>query len=225
MKKVFQSTLALFVLFGGAMVAAAQDFPPPQGPPQDGMRRQMQMPSFADLDKNKDKKISKDEFQGPAQFFDRLDENKDGFIDEEEFNRTRQRMGGGGNPGERYTRMMDVNKDGKVTREEFARILQVFDALDKDRNGELTAEEMGRFNQGMNEVENQSTGGVEVNALFEKYDKDKDGKITAEEWGNEKTFKAMDLNKDNIILKPELADALKQLQQKASQKTSNPPKQ
>jgi Ca2+-binding EF-hand superfamily protein len=223
MKKFFQSMIALFALAGGAVVATAQDFPPPQGPPQEGMRRQMQMPSFADLDKNKDKKISKDEFQGPPQFFDRLDENKDGFIDEEEFGRMR-RMGGG-NPSERFTRLMDVNKDSKITREEFARFLQVFDALDKDRNGELTQEEMGRIYQAMGEVENQATGGVEVNALFEKYDKDKDGKITAEEMANEKTFKALDLNKDNLLTKEEVGQALRQLQQRASQKSSNPPNQ
>ncbi|HEY7547286.1 MAG TPA: EF-hand domain-containing protein, partial [Blastocatellia bacterium] len=219
----FQSTFALLVFALGATIAAAQDFPPPQGPPQEGMRRQMQMPSFADLDKNKDKKISRDEFQGPPQFFDRLDENKDGFIDEEEFNRIRRNMGGG-NPSERFVRLMDANKDGKITREEFARILQVFDALDKDHSGDLSQEEMGRFYQAMNEVENQATGGVEVNALFEKYDKDKDGKITPEEWGNEKTFKAMDLNKDNLIMKEELGQALRQLQQRAGQKSSNPPK-
>ena len=49
---------------------------------------QFQMPNFAELDKNKDKKISRDEMpsQFPPQIFDRWDTNKDGFVDEEEFN-------------------------------------------------------------------------------------------------------------------------------------------
>ena len=58
----------------------AQDAPPmpPGGQPGGGMRMQFQMPSFADLDKNKDKKISKDEFpsQFPPQMFDRMDTNQ-----------------------------------------------------------------------------------------------------------------------------------------------------
>jgi Ca2+-binding EF-hand superfamily protein len=190
----------------------------------------MQMPSFAELDKNKDKKLSRDELgQMPPQFFDRMDENKDGFIDEEEFNRSRQRMGGPGgggrNPGERFSRMMDVDKDNKVTREEFARILQVFDALDKDRSGDLNQEEMGRIFQAMEEVQNQATGGVEVANLFEKFDKDKDGKITPEEMTSEKSFKALDLNKDNIVTREEADQALRKLQEASKQKQQNPPKQ
>ena len=35
-------------------------------------------------DKNKDGKISKDEFTGPAPLFDRLDRNSDGFISTDE---------------------------------------------------------------------------------------------------------------------------------------------
>ena len=89
MKRLFGSlTMFGFMLFGG-VVASAQD--PQQTPPPGGGRGgqggpRMQMPSFADMDKNKDKKLSKDEMaQMPPQFFDRMDENKDGFIDEEEF--------------------------------------------------------------------------------------------------------------------------------------------
>jgi Ca2+-binding EF-hand superfamily protein len=229
MKKLFDFMLAFATMIAGAAIASAQDFPPPQGPPPGGGQR-FQMPSFAELDRNKDKKLSKDELgQMPPQFFDRLDENKDGFIDEEEFNRSRNRMGGGGGPrmnmGERFSRMMDADKDSKVTREEFARILQVFDALDKDRSGDLSQEEMNRFFQAMDEVQNQDTGGVDVNAFFDKFDKDKDGKITPEEMGNAGTFKAMDGNKDNLVTKEELAQGLRKLQEASKQKQQTPPKQ
>ena len=44
--------------------------------------------------------------------FDRWDENKDGFIDETEFARSRQRMGGGAQLGERLNRFLDADKDG-----------------------------------------------------------------------------------------------------------------
>src|SRR5215210_61923 len=129
MKRFFGMILFLTITAGGAASASAQDMPPgppPGGGPGGGMRMQFQMPSFADLDKNKDKKISRDEMpsQFPPQAFDRLDENKDGFVDEEEWGRMRSRFGGGdrqGPPlGERMLKFMDANHDGKVSREEFA---------------------------------------------------------------------------------------------------------
>jgi len=227
--------------FGFAMFAAlmstgilAQDAPPmpPGGQPGGGMRMQGQMPSFADLDKNKDKKISRDEWPSQfAQAFDRLDTNHDGFIDEEEFNAMRNRfagggggMGGGPRTGESLTKLLDANADGKVSREEFAKILSLFDILDKDHNGELSQEELNGFFRAVNEAQTQATGGVEVNNLFEKYDKNKDGKITAEEIGNDRIFKSLDLNKDGIVTREEADTAIKQIKKAAdAKKTAQTP--
>ncbi|MFY9611737.1 MAG: EF-hand domain-containing protein [Blastocatellia bacterium] len=225
MKRVFGLMFSLTVVTGGAMVGFAQE-PPPHMPPPGGfgspgggqMRMQFQMPAFAELDKNKDKKLSRDEMpaQFPAQVFDRVDTNRDGFVDEEEWNGMRSRFGGGAGGGgarvgESLTKLLDGNADAKVSREEFARILSLFDALDKDHNGELTAEELNPFFRAVNEAQTQATGGVEVNNLFEKFDKNEDGKISAEEMGNEKTFKALDLNKDGFTTREEADTALKQL--------------
>lgn len=209
--------------------------PPPGGQP--GMRMQFQMPTFADLDKNKDKKISKDEFPGqfPPQMFDRMDANHDGSIDEEEWKAmTAQFTGGGRGGGERMmvggprtgeslSKLLDGNADSKVSREEFAKIVSLFDTLDKDHNGELSQEELNGFFRAVTEAQAQATGGVEVNNLFEKYDKNKDGKITAEEFGNERLFKSLDLNKDGEVNRAEADTALKQIK-KASEakKTAQP---
>ena len=46
------------------------------------------------FDEDKDGKVSKDEFPGRTEMFDRVDENKDGFIDESEINK--RPPGGGG---------------------------------------------------------------------------------------------------------------------------------
>jgi Ca2+-binding EF-hand superfamily protein len=223
----------MFLLAVTAGVASAQDAPPMPPGGQPGMRMQVQMPNFADLDKNKDKKLSREEAsQMPPQFFDRLDTNHDGFIDEEEWNAMRRNFGGGGpggpggggaRLGESFTKLLDANADGKVSREEFAKILTLFDALDKDHNGELTTEELGQFFRAVNDAQTQATGGVEVNTLFEKFDKNKDGKITAEELGNERVFKSLDLNKDGEITRAEAETATKQLK-KASEarKTAQP---
>jgi Ca2+-binding EF-hand superfamily protein len=193
---------------------------------------QFQMPSFADLDKNKDKKISREEFpsQFPPQMFDRLDTNHDGFIDEEEWNAMRRNFGGGGGAGgggprigESLMKLMDANADGKVSREEFAKILSLFDLLDKDHNGELSQDEMNAFFRAVNDAQTQATGGVEVNNLFEKYDKNKDGKITADEIGNERIFKSLDLNKDGEVTRAEADAALKQLKKASEAKKAPQP--
>src|SRR5688572_8474416 len=92
MKKFFAGIITSAVIFGCAVSALAQEGPPPPPPMPGGgfgggQRMQMQMPSFSDLDKNKDKKISKDEAPPQmARFFDFVDTNKDGFLDETEWN-------------------------------------------------------------------------------------------------------------------------------------------
>jgi Ca2+-binding EF-hand superfamily protein len=226
MKKCFGLVVFIAIAAAGAW---AQDAPPPMPPGgQQGGGMRMQLPSFADLDKNKDKKISRDEAsQIPPQMFDRIDTNHDGFIDEEEWNAMRNRFGGGGGgmgggprTGESLTKLLDANADGKVSRDEFAKILSLFDILDKDHNGELSPDELNGFFRAVNEAQTQATGGVEVNNLFEKYDKNKDGKITAEEIGNDKIFKSLDLNKDGVITREEADTAIRQIKKAADAKKS-----
>jgi len=231
MNKFFGLFFSILVIVGGVTVASAQDVPvpPPPGGFGGGQRMmQFQMPTFADLDKNKDKKISKDEFpsQFPPQLFDRIDTNHDGSIDEEEWKTMQagrgQMMVGGPRFGESLTKLLDANSDGQVSREEFAKIVTLFDALDKDHNSQLSQEELNGFLRAVNEVQTQATGGVEVNNLFEKYDKNKDNKITAEEFGNERLFKSLDLNKDGEVTRAEADTALKQLKKASDAKKAAP---
>ena len=80
MKRITNLFFALAVLLGAAAAASAQDAPPgvPGGVPGSIPGGRFQMPQFKDMDKNKDGKISKDEWpsQMPQQFFDRLDANR-----------------------------------------------------------------------------------------------------------------------------------------------------
>jgi Ca2+-binding EF-hand superfamily protein len=178
-----------------------------------------QLPNFAELDKNKDNKISSDEFPGPSQFFERVDENRDGGIDETEWKRVRERMANNaGRISEPFMRLLDANKDVKISRDEFNNLLQIFDKLDRDHDGQLSPEELGGFFQAMNEMQAQSTGGVEVENLFEKFDKNKDGRLSSDEMTNERTFKALDLDKDNLVTKSEAEQSLKQLAERSRQK-------
>ena len=96
MNRFFGWIFSLALIIGSATVASAQDAPPP--PPPNfgggGQRMMFQFPAFAELDKNKDKKLSKDEVppQFPPQMFDRVDTNHDGSNDEEEWKALAARM-------------------------------------------------------------------------------------------------------------------------------------
>lgn len=237
MKHALEVMFSLTLMTGSATGAFAQD--PPPTPPPGGfggpgggqMRMQFQTPAFEELDKNKDKKLSRDEMpaQFPAQVFDRVDTNRDGLVDEEEWNAMRARFGSGGGGmtgrtrvGEGLTRLLDGNADGKVTRDEFAKVVSLFETLDKDHNGDLSTDELNGFFGAISEAQAQATGGVEVSNLFEKFDKNKDGKISAEEMGNEKTLKALDLNKDGLTTREEAESALKQLKKASDAKKAQP---
>ena len=196
----------------------------PQGQGGQGGAQRFQMPSFAEMDKNGDKKLGRDEVpERMAQAFDMLDTNKDGGIDETEWSARMNRQGG---PrfGETLVKFMDANADSQVTPDEFARVETLFAGLDKDKNSELTVEELNQFNQvatqAASEVQNKATGGIDVNQLFVNLDKNKDGKITADEVPNEKAFKALDLNGDGTVTKEEATESLKKQAEKRQQKQS-----
>ena len=240
MNRVLGLLFSFAVMLGGLTVASAQDQPPPPPPGFGGGGQRMmqfQMPTFADLDKNKDKKLSKDEIpeRFSPQMFDRIDANRDGSVDEEEWKAMIAQFGGGGRGGgermmvagprvgESLSKLLDGNADSKVSREEFAKIVSLFETLDKDHNSELTTEEMNGFFRGVNEAANEATGGVEVNSLFEKNDKNKDGKITLDEMGNERAFKGLDINKDGEVTRAEADTALKQLKKASEAKKAAQP--
>ena len=197
----------------------------PPGGGQGGPQR-FQMPTFAEMDKNGDKKLSRDEVpERMAQAFDMFDTNKDGSLDETEWSARMNRQGG---PrfGETLVKFLDTNADSQVTPAEFARVETLFAGLDKDKNNELTVEELNQFNQvatqAASEVQNKVTGGIDVNQLFVNLDKNKDGKITADEVPNEKVFKSLDLNGDGTVTKEEATESLRKQAEKRQQKQTPP---
>jgi Ca2+-binding EF-hand superfamily protein len=230
MKKFFAGIITSAVIFGCAASAMAQDPPPPPPPGggfggNPGMRQQMQIPTFADLDKNKDKKISKDEAPGQmGQFFDFMDTNKDGFLDETEWNNAMSRFRGGpggGGPrfGETLMKLLDTNTDSSVSSEEFAHLEGLFDKLDEDKSGDLSMDELNRFLQVIFQRNDRPQGNPQGNpqggqggqggnqmrfqgpAPFAELDKNKDGKLARTEMPEmmAQRFDPMDENKDGFL--------------------------
>ena len=96
------------------------------------------------MDKNGDGKLSKDEFAGPPQAFDRLDSDKDGFVTMPEaarIMRQRRRSARAGPMGERL-RAMDKNKDGKISKDEFIGPAALFERLDRNSDGFISTDEL-----------------------------------------------------------------------------------
>jgi Ca2+-binding EF-hand superfamily protein len=87
------------------------------------------------MDKNGDGKVSRSEYLGPIEMFDRLDTNADGQIDKDEAAKAATAM---------YQRLtgMDKNGDGKLSLDEFQGPPARFKQLDANGDGFVTFEEI-----------------------------------------------------------------------------------
>lgn len=89
---------------------------------------------FDDLDVNRDRRLTRDEWHGSAVVFDALDANRDGAL-------TRVEAIGTDVGGSDEFRSVDVNGDGLIGRDEWHWNAAAFDRLDANRDARLSRQE------------------------------------------------------------------------------------
>jgi Ca2+-binding EF-hand superfamily protein len=139
---------------------------------------------FRTLDHDRDGRLARGEYHGPAEFFSRLDRDRDGFLTVAEFT---------GTDIDREDRFADLdgNGDGRVSRDEWHGAPAVFDALDANRDGSLTREE----------ALGTETGGRDP---FRSIDVNGDNAIARSEWHwNSAAFDRLDTNRDRRLTRAE----------------------
>lgn len=157
------------------------------------------------FDKNKDEKISKDEFKQPEKRFLLIDANKDNFITLNELENYYKKADA------RFNKF-DKNQDGKVTKKEFAGGIESFKILDANADGVI---EKIEFNRNFPRLPYEKK-------VMLMSDKNNDGKISLDEFnGNPKLFKSIDANKDEFLTSGELAAFAKETKGKKGKKPKN----
>ena len=146
---------------------------------------------FGNLDHNRDRRISANEWHFDIETFRRVDRNRDGALDQTEFL-------GGDVDDVRDTSFddLDWNNNGRVERSEWSGSPAVFTNLDRNRDGVLS-----RF---------EVVGGIDTpNDTYDQFvslDYNRDGAIARDEWHwSNVSFTRSDTNRDGRISRQEFA--------------------
>jgi Ca2+-binding EF-hand superfamily protein len=190
--KAFEITMLTLALAGSL---AAQGKP-------DGRtgRQEERAAKHQKMDVNGDGRISRDEWKGPAEAFNRIDADGDGALTGAELaqampGRGVKRGRAGMNPP-----AMDTNRDGRISRDEWNGSAEAFNRIDANGDGYLTTDEAPKARRG-------------PGAALAQMDANHDGSISREEWkGRSETFDRIDADKDGYIEQEE-AGALRRHKQ------------
>jgi hypothetical protein len=145
------------------------------------------------MDADGDGKVSRTEFAGRPQQFDRLDADSDGFVTEAE---AKQSAGGGGAGMGPRLKAMDADGDGKVSAAEYSGPKPLFDRLDRNGDGFLAPGEVPAAGAG--------PGAGPAGGGLDAMDADGDGAVSREEYrGPARQFERLDRNADGRLTSDE----------------------
>jgi Ca2+-binding EF-hand superfamily protein len=151
---------------------------------------------FARYDKNKDGKVTPEEFQGGKLLFHAYDADNDGILTMDEIKAAKN-----AETAPNF-RELDADKDGFVTRREWQGTQEEFDAVDLDHDGVWS-----KLDRAIEKRHTQAQGELA------RFDTDQDGVISAAEWAAGKrdaaSFRLRDLNKNGSLDLEELATPVK----------------
>src|SRR3990172_3147895 len=178
MKKKFFILPILFALSAMALPAISQN-----------LQNQQEQMRFQGMDRNRDGRITRNEWRGNNQSFSNEDWNGDGVLSGDEVRPGARRVGGllSSERSAARFRDLDGNNDGVITRTEWRGDRKAFDRLDTNRNGMLNRDE---FFSNKNELQGR----------FSDLDRNNDGAIARNEWDDDrKAFDALDANRNGLL--------------------------
>lgn len=165
------------------------------GSPMDGDWTEQ---SFRTLDRNRDGRVTTDEWPVDRATFSRADHNSDGVVTRTEFLGDQEGAFDGDDDDDavdinRFT-ALDTNRDNRVSRDEWRDGRASFDRLDENRDGILTRAEV-------------SGNAALPSTRFATLDADHNGVLTRGEWlESAASFNRLDLNRDGRLTSAEFAD-------------------
>ncbi len=144
---------------------------------------------FNNLDHNRDRRITPNEWHYDAETFRRVDRNRDGGLDEAEFVGSEYEDDRGDNFDD-----LDMNNNGRVERNEWHASVDEFGRLDANRDGVLSRFEVAGGQETTGDTWDQFGG----------LDYDRNGSIARDEWHwSLGSFDKRDLNRDGMLSRRE----------------------
>jgi Ca2+-binding EF-hand superfamily protein len=142
--------------------------------------------SFTTIDRNRDGRVSANEWYYDTESFVRADRNRDGFLARAEF------LGADEMDDDREDQFanLDHNRNGRIERSEWHAAEDAFTWLDRNRDGVLSRAEV--------------VGSATAVDQFTALDVNRDGRLTSEEWQwSRRSFTQQDANGDGQLTRRE----------------------